>query len=1032
MEATGRGSATFDPLLVEDVRGRPFIIALCAWVFGMPVVGQHPVVLLTGDADLGSSVARLDRIRAAGMDVRVIAAPGAFIGTVGDLAHSYQLADLGSIHSAGGSTLREGSPEGHRLALDYLGSLIDGRFEPPSAHEPMDWSAHPEHQLERPDPDGSGHGPEDRDATTAPDWTCSQAYNSEYMAGTICVSAFFVESNGAVDANLYTWSAAATEQVKLQLIDAWSIWSYTATQSGVTVTAVMDFYNPGSAVATQPYEPVTRPSTNDNLWIGAIMQNAGFSGTDHYAQCDAFNASRRAALGTERSYCSFIAYNPPAQSAPTQFTNGRTAYAYIGGPYLQMLYKTNGWGTDQLNRVFGHETGHIFHAFDEYLSSGTANCSRWFNGRQNSNFQGTACMGSAACVMVNNSYSGSGATRQWDLCAHTPYHLGWTGRLNAPTPVLPINNVEVATQPVKLKWNRNGAPASAYGYLKIFSRASGNLVHCGFVGQQDSSALNLVNGAYDWTISQGNTNDGNGYAGVISSIGQFVVNSPLNASFTYAPATACAGSSVVFSNTSTGAPISWTWNFPGGQPSTWTGANPPAINYPSPGYYTVSLMVNDGVASQTTTLTNVVTMTGGAALPFHQDFNGGNFPPTAWTATGGGGQALGWSADAVAGCDAQTVTFVNAYTFQGPSGGPQLGTPRIDLTNAVLPYLRFRYSYAQESPASTETFQVYGHDCGYSVYSTFFNRTGQALATNGGGYVSGQPWAPGSCADWREVTVPVDQLVGRIGQFWFYVFSTGGQNLFLDDVRVFSGVRMPVRVLLQGPWDPGAQLMNDGLRAQGLLPAQEPYSTAGYPFLDEGGAHNAFPGVLNITGSNAIVDWAIMELRDAADPTHIVCSRPALLQRDGDLVDYDGGQAPRFPAPLGNYFVSVKHRNHLGVMSAAPVAVANGMNPIDFSVPGTPVWGTDARLLAGDKALLWTGNTNGDAYVRYTGSGNDRDPILGLVGGTTPNNSVPGYVREDCTLDGMVRYTGSGNDRDPILINVGSGTPNNQRTQQIP
>jgi len=31
-------------------------------------------------------------------------------------------------------------------------------------------------------------------------------------------------------------------------------------------------------------------------------------------------------------------------------------------------------------------------------------------------------------------------------------------------------------------------------------------------------------------------------------------------------------------------------------------------------------------------------MTGGALLPFTQDFDGGNFPPSGWTLTGGDGQ----------------------------------------------------------------------------------------------------------------------------------------------------------------------------------------------------------------------------------------------------------------------------------------------------------------------------------------------------------------------------------------------------------
>lgn len=1018
---------------MAEVRVRRSVITCCIWAFGLASSAQTPVVLLTDATDLASSVAQLDVIRARGMDVRVIAAPGAFIGTVGDWSHSaHALFTLGSVRFVGGSPDRDELPEGHRLAVDYLDALMAGRFESSSARGPMDWSAHPEDQLSRQGHEGSAHDAGDRDASTAPDWTCSRTYNSEYMAGTVCVSAFFVESNGTVDPNMYTWSAQAIADVKLQIIDAWSIWSYTASLYGNTVTAVMDYYDQASSIPDQPYEPVTRPSTQDNLWIGAIMQNAGFAGSDHYAQCDAFNAARRAVLATDRAYCAFIAYNPPAQSAPTQFTNGRTAYAYLGGPYTQFLYKTNGWGTDQINRVFGHETAHIFHAFDEYAASGTANCSRWFNGRQNSNFQGSSCSGTGACVMVNNTFTGSGATRQWDLCPHTPYHLGWVGRLMPPVLVQPLNDVVVTSQPVKLKWNRNGAPSTAYGYLKVFNRSTGDLVHCGFVGQQDSTTLSLVNGMYDWTISQGNTNDGNGYAGVISSIGQFTVNSPLAASFTFAPATICAGSPVAFTNTSTGAPTSWTWSFPGGQPSTHAGSSPPPIVYPSPGYYSVSLTVNDGVASQTMTVNNAITVTGGAVLPFQQDFNGGSFPPTGWTVTGGQGQGLFWTADAVAGCDAQTVTYVNAYAFQGQAGGPQIGTPRIDLTTATMPYLKFSYSYAQETSTNTETFQVYGHDCGFGVYSTFFNRTGAALATNGGGYVAGQPWVPSDCSHWRDVVLAVDPLSGRIGQFWFYVFSNGGQNLFLDKVSVFNGVRLPVRVLLQGPWDVGSQLMNDNLRTQGLIPAQEPYSAAGYVYFDEGGTHTVNPGVLAATGTNAIVDWAILELRDALVPTHIVCSRPVLVQRDGDVVDYDGSLAPRMAVPTGNYFVALKHRNHLGVMSAAPAAIANGMNPVDFSAPATLTWGTDARLISGGKALLWAGNTNGNTDVRYTGSGNDRDPVLTTVGSLTPNNSVSGYLRADCTMDGIVRYTGPSNDRDPILFNVGSTTPNNWRTQQIP
>jgi hypothetical protein len=68
----------------------------------------------------------------------------------------------------------------------------------------------------------------------------------------------------------------------------------------------------------------------------------------------------------------------------------------------------------------------------------------------------------------------------------------------------------------------------------------------------------------------------------------------------------------------------------------------------------------------------------------------------------------------------------------------------------------------------------------------------------------------------------------------------------------------------------------------------------------------------------------------------------------------------------------------------------------------------------------------------YTGQANDRDPILGAIGGTVPTNTVTGYVPHDVNLDGVVRYTGATNDRDLILQVVGGVVPTNTRSQQLP
>ena len=54
--------------------------------------------------------------------------------------------------------------------------------------------------------------------------------------------------------------------------------------------------------------------------------------------------------------------------------------------------------------------------------------------------------------------------------------------------------------------------------------------------------------------------------------------------------------------------------------------------------------------------------------------------------------------------------------------------------------------------------------------------------------------------------------------------------------------------------------------------------------------------------------------------------------------------------------------------------------------------------------MNWAGNTVRNTNIKYTGSSNDRDPILVRVGSTTPNNVVSGYYIEDVTLNGSVQY----------------------------
>jgi len=248
-------------------------------------------------------------------------------------------------------------------------------------------------------------------------------------------------------------------------------------------------------------------------------------------------------------------------------------------------------------------------------------------------------------------------------------------------------------------------------------------------------------------------------------------------------------------------------------------------------------------------------------------------------------------------------------------------------------------------------------------------------------------------------------------------------------------VLLALKGMLEGPYSPSTGLMGDALRVLPSFPLTEPYTALGYAHTGGGGGENVAPAVLAISGNNAIVDWVVVELRDAFVPTTVLATRSALVQRDGDVVTVDGVSPVSFTVPAGSYNVALRHRNHLGVMENGSVALSSTATAVDLSNVATSTFGTNARKsITGTfpTQALWAGDVTFNGQVKYTGSGNDRDPILTTVGSTTPNNSVNLYSTRDVNLNGQVKYTGSGNDRDPILVNAGSTTPNNVRTQQLP
>jgi hypothetical protein len=238
------------------------------------------------------------------------------------------------------------------------------------------------------------------------------------------------------------------------------------------------------------------------------------------------------------------------------------------------------------------------------------------------------------------------------------------------------------------------------------------------------------------------------------------------------------------------------------------------------------------------------------------------------------------------------------------------------------------------------------------------------------------------------------------------------------------------KVLLAGAYDPTDGLMRDALRTKNLLPLLEPYSTTalvgtGFTHKGGGGNESTTTAVFSTTGSNAIVDWVFVELRNPSSASTVVATRSALLQRDGDIVDVDGISPVTFAVGAGSYYVSVRHRNHLGVLALNTVTLSSTAVTVDFTSASTQTYGgINAQQTINSSKALWAGDADGNRSLIYRGGGNDVSTVFSQVYFDTGNvSSLPTYIVQryltgDLNLDGEVRYQGAGNDLQVIFTSV--------------
>jgi PKD repeat protein len=162
------------------------------------------------------------------------------------------------------------------------------------------------------------------------------------------------------------------------------------------------------------------------------------------------------------------------------------------------------------------------------------------------------------------------------------------------------------------------------------------------------------------------------------------------ADFSGTPTSITPGSTVAFTDLSTGTVTSRVWTFEGGNPSTSTDTNP-VVTYNTPGTYDVSLTVTSFCGEQTTTKANYITVGTSNSVTFTSSNPAWAVPcgvtsitVECWGGGGAGGSATGFRAHAGGGAGGAYVKKVNISVIPGSTHPLVVGGVATASSNAVV------------------------------------------------------------------------------------------------------------------------------------------------------------------------------------------------------------------------------------------------------------------------------------------------------------------------------------------------------------
>lgn len=272
---------------------------------------------------------------------------------------------------------------------------------------------------------------------------------------------------------------------------------------------------------------------------------------------------------------------------------------------------------------------------------------------------------------------------------------------------------------------------------------------------------------------------------------------------------------------------------------------------------------------------------------------------------------------------------------------------------------------------------VYMPDLRLRVGSTA-QGTGKPYNTLGNDYTIGGTNPP----YWSETHTVGQDPAGRS-----FAYDMLGNFRTTNDIGAFgivassqSNILTGLKVFIEAAFFNGR--MNTTFSILNLLPSQQPYNTNPWNIND-----NSSISSLDTT----FVDWVLVQLR--ADSSTTSYSKPGILTSNGFVVNTDGSPFRFSSISSGEYYIVIRHRNHLDIMSSGKVFVQNNNKILyDFTTGLDKIWGTNSMA-----------EVESGKFAMIAGDG-DANGVVNVLDFSTVANNILfyGYSQGDIDMNGVI------------------------------